>query len=148
MGNQIGSHTYNHKNLFKLNNEQMIEEIQTTNNEIKNIIGVEPTILRPPYGNVNSEIRNITNMYTILWDLDTEDWKDKNAERITQYILDNVHDGAIILLHDLYETSIDGTLKAMEILEQEDYAFVTIDEMVELKQIEMTKEKSYYKFGE
>jgi len=148
MGNQIGSHTYKHSNLLKLNNEQIIEEIQKANIEIKNVIGVEPTILRPPYGNINSEIKSATNMYTILWDLDTEDWKHKDAGKITQYILDNVHDGAIILLHDLYETSIEGALKSMEILEQEGYAFVTIDEMVELKQRKLTKEKSYYHFGE
>lgn len=146
MGNQIGSHTYNHKNLFKLNSTQIMEEITATNNEIKNIIGVEPTILRPPYGNINCEIRNIINMYTILWDLDTEDWKNKDANLIAEYILNNAHDGAIILLHDLYETSIDGALQAMEILEQEGYAFVTIDEMIELKNVELDKNISYHYF--
>lgn len=146
MGNQIGSHTYSHKNLFKLENSQIMEEITTTNNEIKNIIGVAPTILRPPYGNINCEIKNMINMYTILWDLDTEDWKNKDANLIVEYILNNAHDGAIILLHDLYETSIDGALQAMEILEQEGYAFVTIDEMIELKSVELDKNISYHYF--
>lgn len=146
MGNQIGSHTYSHKNLFKLENSQIMEEIATTNNEIKNVIGVEPTFLRPPYGNINCDIKNMVNMYTILWDLDTEDWKNKDANIIMDYILNNAHDGAIILLHDLYETSIDGALQAMEILEQEGYAFVTIDEMIELKKVELDKNISYHYF--
>ena len=146
MGNQIGSHTYSHKNLFKLDNCQIMEEITTTNNEIKNIIGVEPTLLRPPYGNINCEIKNMINMYTILWDLDTEDWKNKDTNIIVDYILNNAHDGAIILLHDLYETSIDGALQAMELLEQQGYAFVTIDEMIELKNVELDKNISYHYF--
>lgn len=146
MGNQIGSHTYSHKNLFKLDDSQIMEEVQRTNSTIKNIIGIEPTIIRPPYGNTNSEIRSIANMYTILWDLDTEDWKYRDTDKIVEYILNNVHDGAIILLHDLYDTSIDGALKAMEILEQEGYAFVTIDEMIELKNVSLNKDENYYYF--
>ena len=86
-------------------------------------------------------------MYTILWTLDTEDWKYKNAEKISNYIVDNAKDGSIVLLHDLYETSVDGALLAMEKLEKEGYAFVTIDELAKLKNIELKKEKSYYQIN-
>ena len=85
-------------------------------------------------------------MYTILWDLDTEDWKYKDKNKISQYIIDNAHDGAIVLLHDLYETSVDGALLAMEELEKEGYAFVTIEEMVTLKGINLDKTKNYFQF--
>ena len=54
------------------------------------------------------------------------------------------HDGAIVLLHDLYDTSIEGALLAMEQLIKEDYAFVTIEEMIKLKNINLDKEKSYF----
>lgn len=83
-------------------------------------------------------------MYNILWDLDTEDWKYKDPERIANYIVENAHDGAIVLLHDLYETSVDGALLAMERLEKEGYAFVTIEEMAIIKNIDLEKDKNYY----
>ena len=144
MGNTIGSHTYSHSNLLKLDNYSVIDEIKKTNEAIKNITGSETIYLRPPYGNINSDIKNISNMYTILWDLDTEDWKNKDKDRIADYIVSNAHDGAIVLLHDLYETSVDGALLAMERLEKEGYAFVTIDEMIKIKDIQLDINKNYY----
>ena len=144
MGNTIGSHTYSHSNLLKLDNYSVMDEIKKTNEAIKNITGSETIYLRPPYGNINSDIKNISNMYTILWDLDTEDWKYKDKNRIADYIVSNAHDGAIVLLHDLYETSVDGALLAMERLEKEGYAFVTIDEMIKIKDIQLDINKNYY----
>lgn len=144
MGNTIGSHTYSHSNLLKLDNYSVMDEIKKTNEAIKNITGSETMYLRPPYENINSDIRNISNMYTILWNLDTEDWKYKDKDRIADYIINNAHDGAIVLLHDLYETSVDGALLAMERLEKEGYAFVTIDEMIKIKNIQLDINKNYY----
>lgn len=144
MGNTIGSHTYSHSNLLNLDNYSIIDEIKKTNETIKNITGSETIYLRPPYGNINSNIKKLSNMYTILWDLDTEDWKYKDKNRIADYIVSNAHDGAIVLLHDLYETSVDGALLAMERLEKEGYAFVTIDEIIKIKNIQLDINKSYY----
>ena len=79
-----------------------------------------------------------------IWDLDTEDWKNKDKDRIADYIVSNAHDGSIVLLHDLYETSVDGALLAMERLEKEGYAFVTIDEMIKIKDIQLDINKNYY----
>ncbi len=144
MGNLIGSHTYSHSNLLKLDNYSITNEIKKTNDSIKNITNSDTLYLRPPYGNINANIREISNMYTILWDLDTEDWKYKDANRIANYIVENAHDGAIILLHDLYETSVDGALLAMERLQSEGYAFVTIEEMAMLKNVQLDKTKNYF----
>ena len=146
MGNVIGSHTYSHKDLLKLSNSDILNEIRKTNDDIESVIGERAKYLRPPYGNTNKNIKNLSNMYTILWDLDTEDWKYKDKNKISQYIIDNAHDGAIVLLHDLYETSVDGALLAMEELEKEGYAFVTIEEMVTLKGINLDKTKNYFQF--
>ena len=144
MGNLIGSHTYSHSNLLKLDDYAVINEIKKTNDAIRNVVNSETLYLRPPYGNINSNIKTISNMYTILWDLDTEDWKYKDANRIANYIVENAHDGAIVLLHDLYETSVDGALLAMEKLQNEGYAFVTVEEMATLKNVKLDKEKSFF----
>lgn len=66
-------------------------------------------------------------------------------KKIKDNILNHAHDGAIILLHDIYNTSVEGALLAMEELKDE-YAFVTIDEMIELKNIQLDKNKSYFNF--
>lgn len=145
MGNTIGSHTYNHFNLYKLDLEEQLKEITNTNDVIASVTGKKPIYLRPPYGNIKNEAKEQSGMYTILWDIDTEDWRKKNADKIADHIVKHAHDGGIVLLHDIYEYSVDGALKAMEMLKDE-YAFVTIDEMIELKGKTLEPLKSYYSF--
>lgn len=145
-GNQIGSHTYNHLNLLKLDEYHILKEIKNTNDEINKILGVTPSILRPPYGNTNLEIKKISNMNTILWNIDTLDWKHKDKNKIADEIVKHAHDGAIVLLHDIYNASVEGALLAMERLQKEGYAFVTIEEMAIIKNIDLSVDKSYYNF--
>ncbi len=145
-GHDIGSHTYNHKNLFQLKNQGVLSEINKTNEELKKIIGVSPIYLRPPYGNINKRINDLTDMYIICWDVDTLDWKYKDRNKIRDNILKHAHDGAIILLHDIYKESVMGTFLAMKELENMGYAFVTISEMAELKKIQLDKDAVYYQF--
>ncbi len=146
MGNQIGSHTYSHKNLLLLENNEILNEINNTNDKIKEVIGVYPKIIRPPYGNTNENIKKISDLKTILWDVDTLDWKYRDANNVCNEILKSSHDGAIVLLHDIYKSSIDGALMAMDKLEDDGYAFVTIEEMAILKNRELDNEITYYNF--
>lgn len=146
MGNQIGSHTYSHKNLLYLNEEEITKEIEKTNEVIYNVIGTKPTIIRVPYGNINKKIRSISNMNHILWNVDTLDWKYKNSNRVYKEIIKHAEDGNIILLHDIFKTSVNGVLKAIDELKKQGYEFVTIDEMVYLKNIKLDKSKTYFNF--
>lgn len=146
MGNQIGSHTYSHKNLLYLNEEEITKEIEKTNEAIYNVIGTKPTIIRVPYGNINKKIRSISNMNHILWNVDTLDWKYKNSNRVYKEIIKHAEDGNIILLHDIFKTSVNGVLKAIDELKKKGYEFVTIDEMVYLKNIKLDKSKTYFNF--
>jgi len=143
--NQIGNHTYSHYNLVKKNSEVVSSEINKTNESIYNVIGEYPVIMRPPYGSTSDRVKQLVNLPTISWNIDTLDWKYRDAERIANTIINNAEDGAVILLHDLYSTSVDGALLAMEQLKDE-YAFVTIEEMAAIKGVELDKLKTYYNF--
>lgn len=145
-GHQIGNHTYNHKNLFYLNDDNIRTEINKTNELIYNIIGVYPNVLRVPYGNVNYKIKNIAKMNNISWNIDTLDWKYKSVNRIYKRILKS-SDGDIVLLHDIFKTSIKAVLKAIDTLKEQGYEFVTIDEMAYLKEINMDYNKTYFYFN-
>ena len=143
-GNDIGSHTYNHRNLNLLSDEGIIDEVKRTNDKIKEVIGVSPTLLRPPYGNLTSHGKELANMHVILWNIDPLDWKYKDKNRVANEIIEHAHDGAIVLVHDIYKSSVDGALLAMEELEKEGYAFVTITEMAELRGIDLDYQTSYF----
>ena len=143
-GNDIGSHTYNHRNLNLLSDEAVIDEVKRTNDEIKNIIGISPTLLRPPYGNLTNRVKDLADMHIILWNIDPLDWKYKDKNRVANEIIEHAHDGAIVLVHDIYKSSVDGALLAMEELEKQGYAFVTISEMAELRGIDLDYQTSYF----
>ncbi len=85
-------------------------------------------------------------MNHILWNVDTLDWKYKNSNRVYKEIIKHAEDGNIILLHDIFKTSVNGVLKAIDELKKQGYEFVTIDEMVYLKNIKLDKLKTYFYF--
>ena len=143
-GNDIGSHTYNHQNLNLLSDVALIDEVKKTNEAIKEVIGTSPTLLRPPYGNLTDHGKELANMSIILWNIDPLDWKYKDKNRVVQEIIEHAHDGAIILVHDIYKSSIEGALLAMEELQKQGYAFVTINEMAQLRGIELDTTTSYF----
>lgn len=145
-GNEIGSHTYSHSNLTKLNDAELKKEINDTNNLIENVTGAKPTLIRPPYGSTNDRVKKTSGMYNILWSIDTLDWKHRDKNKVADAITKNAFDGAIVLMHDIYETSVDGALIAMDKLSKEGYAFVTVDEMRELRGAEWDISKNYTSF--
>lgn len=145
-GHTVGSHTYDHKNLEKITDEQITNEINMTNDLIKNITGEDVKYLRPPYGSYNSHVLEMVDMSFILWNVDTEDWKNKNAEKVCQSIIDKAEDGYVVLLHDLYQTSVDGAICAIDKLQEEGYAFVSLEEMARLKGDELMTHTAYRYF--
>lgn len=131
-GHLIGNHTYSHKNLFRLSKTRILNEIDKTNDLISSITGEVPSYFRPSYGNSNDKIEHLTDMKTVLWNCDSLDWKLRNSNRITKRVLNSVHDGSIILMHDLYKTSVNAALDIIDRLEKEGYEFVTVEELAKL----------------
>ena len=73
-GHQIQNHSNTHPHMPQLSRVQMQNEIASCNEKIKAITGVEPTLLRPPYGDYDNaliETMNALKMYTIQWDVET-----------------------------------------------------------------------------
>jgi peptidoglycan/xylan/chitin deacetylase (PgdA/CDA1 family) len=73
-GHQIQNHSNTHPHMPQLSRAQIKDEIITCNEKIKSVTGVEPTLLRPPYGDYdNAVIETLTElgMYTIQWDVDS-----------------------------------------------------------------------------
>lgn len=141
---QIASHFYSHKDLTKMSTTEILNEKNNTNNLIKNITGEDTLYFRPPYGAYNIQVLNTINMYPILWSVDTLDWKYRNEEYVYNHIINNVKDGDIILLHDLYKTSIDASLRAIETLRNQGYNFVTIKELIKIRNKTLNTSTPYY----
>jgi len=64
-----------------------------------------------------------------LWSVDPRDWEFREAELVRDNILRTVRDGSVVLLHDIRESTIHGTIMAIDILLERGYTFVTIEQM-------------------
>ena len=129
-GHLIGNHSYKHEQLSKLSSVQACTQVNRTNELIQAITGEYPEYLRPPFGDWKDSLDCEVNMIEVLWDLDTLDWSSKNKEKIVRKVVTNVEEGDIILMHDSYESTVSATREIIDILQEEGYEFVTVDELI------------------
>lgn len=129
-GHLIGNHTSSHVQLTKKNEKEACDEINRTNQKIYDITGEWPEYIRPPFGSWSEELECIVPMTVTLWNIDPLDWKTQNTARVVNHILKHVDDGDIILLHDVYDTSVDAALQVVDILTKQGYTFVTVEELL------------------
>lgn len=129
-GHLVGNHTYNHVQLDKVTRQEAKEEVEKTSNEIFEITGVYPSYVRPPFGAWPKDLEFCITMVPVFWNIDTLDWQTKNADSVVRIVEKNVQDGSIILMHDGYETSVEAALRIVDLLTEQGYEFVTVDELV------------------
>jgi len=130
-GHQVGNHTWDHYRLRDFSPAVITSEVQRTNDIVQQVTGVRPTIMRPPYGETNLTIMSISGLPQILWSIDTEDWRDRNSGVIAQRVINSASSGAIILLHDIYPTSVDAVPAIIDGLRAKGLEPVTIDELLD-----------------
>ncbi len=130
-GNEIGYHSYAHQNFKRQSIADIQTEFATSNDILKSITGTGFSLVRPPYGSINSEIKEALDVSFILWNVDTEDWRHKDVDYLLNYTLENVGDGYIILFHDIHKTSVEAIEKILPYLYVEGYQVVSVSELAE-----------------
>lgn len=143
-GNQIGNHSYDHKRLTTLNDEELYNQINKTDNLIYETALYKPFVMRPPYGTTSEALNKKIQKPIIKWSIDTRDWESRNSDAITDIILEKVKDGDIILMHDLYESSLEASKIVIPELIKRGYQLVTVSELSEYKEISLKAGQSYY----
>ena len=146
LGCELGNHTYSHVDLTTLSPEDMSAEIAGVDEDLVNLVGHGATVLRPPYGNINDSVRSTVGTPMILWSIDTLDWESQDAQQITEAVMSQVQDGSIILLHDIFSTSVDAAEIFIPKLIAEGYQLVTIHELARIKGTELQTGIAYGDF--
>src|SRR5690554_6003726 len=132
-GHEIGNHTFTHPHCNSLSREELISELQKTNELIRNLIGKEARFFRPPFGEYNNQLIQTANelgFQVIQWSLDSLDWQEPGVNYIVKRILDNVETGDIILMHN----NAPDTPETLDIIIPEllkrDFQIVPLSELV------------------
>ena len=147
-GHEIGNHSWSHRQFTSIGIDEVKDQIMMTRAKIFDITGVDSTIVRPPYGAYNDEIRALgkeIGVAFINWSVDTLDWKLKNADAIYNEIMKDAADGHIILCHDLHKTTVDAMEKAIPELIEEGYQLVTVSELLTCRGGKIEDGNIYYK---
>ncbi len=134
-GNELGNHSYNHKQLTRLNEEELKKQIESTNKIVKQTLNYDIQLLRPTYGAINNKLKQKINMDIVLWNVDTKDWKLKNSEKIAKKALADIEDGKTVLMHDIYKTTLNALKIILPELKKQGYQIVTVSELREIEKL-------------
>ncbi|MDR2599503.1 MAG: polysaccharide deacetylase family protein [Oscillospiraceae bacterium] len=133
MGNEIANHSWSHINLRNNQPSTVRSQLLRTNNAIEAITGVAPASMRPPWGEINADGRDVVaefGMYVALWSLDPQDWFTQDADETFTRVITNVKDKDIILFHDTVPSTVEAIERLIPSLLDRGYQLVTVSELM------------------
>lgn len=129
-GHLIGNHTYDHPRLTLESLSDVEANIKKSSQIIESVTGEMPLYVRPPYGDLWAYQLKSLDYCFINWSVNTFDWDVESSDEVYESIIKNAEDGAIMLLHDTKETTVDAVLRAIPELQAEGYEFVRADDLL------------------
>ena len=136
-GSEIATHTWSHQKLTSLGAESMERQIVRPIEAVHEIVDVPVRFIRPPYGDVDSNVRAVARklgMPIVLWSIDTEDWRTMNADKTARAILKNVKNGSIVLMHDVHQPTLQAMRTVIPELAARGYQMVTLSELYSVRE--------------
>ncbi len=133
-GHIIGNHTVNHKSMPTLDDKDIEDEIMQLHKVMIEKFNYEMKYMRPPMGEFSERTLDITESLgytTVMWSFAYEDWnenKQPTKDYAIQKILENVHNGEIILLHGNSKTNMEVLDYVTKEIKNMGYVFSSLDE--------------------
>jgi probable sporulation protein (polysaccharide deacetylase family) len=134
---EIGNHAYSHPDLKKMTNDRITEELKQTNDVINATLNLSPKWFAPPSGSYRNDVVQIAanlDMKTILWSVDTVDWRNPDPDEMVERVLSKVHPGAMILMHPT-SSSAAGLEKLIKGIKDKGYDIGTVTELMDEKRL-------------
>lgn len=128
-GHEIGNHTWSHQSLSQVSTSRAETELQKADAAIKEATGENPTLIRPPYGEIPENLKKSLKTPVALWSVDTMDWKTRNTKK-TIKAAESITPGSIVLMHDIHKSTVDAMPKILADLAAQDYHFVTVSQLI------------------
>lgn len=132
-GHEIGSHSFSHPQITTLTSEEIEYQFTETEHRIQQYVPYTTKLIRPPYGQITQSLKEVLQKTFVLWSIDTQDWKTRDKDAIVSEVLNNVKDGDIILMHDMYSTTADACEELIPALIERGYQLVTVSELLKCK---------------
>lgn len=134
-GHEIGNHGYSHPDFQKLSSQEIRKQLQMTNDIIEATVKQTPKWFAPPSGSYNNrtvQIAHELNLGTVLWTVDTVDWKSPNPYEMANRVIKESHAGAMILMHPTKATS-EALGRMIEGIEKKGLKISTVSDLLNEK---------------
>ncbi|MBO8128993.1 MAG: delta-lactam-biosynthetic de-N-acetylase [Peptococcaceae bacterium] len=134
-GHIVGNHTATHPSLPTLSNEEIKEEIMAVHRAVEDLTGYQMSFLRPPRGEFNSrtlEVAKSLGYDTVFWSMAYQDWdvnRQPGKEAAYRYVANNIHNGAVILLHAVSKSNTEALDDIIHKLKSQGYVFASLEEI-------------------
>ena len=146
-GHEIGFHGYSHKSMQGMSRRDIAQELSDTQALLP--AGCHPVFFRPPGGCCSDPVQQVAEVRGLAilnWSVDPRDWATQDTAAIERAVLRNIHDGDIVLLHDMTTSSVQAALDIVDTLLEQEYEPVTVWELARLRGASIRAGRTYTKF--
>jgi peptidoglycan-N-acetylglucosamine deacetylase len=135
-GHVVGNHSYSHHFWFDMfGAKQMLAELKSVDDTVENVIGKRPRLFRPPYGVTNPNVRRAVQRGKYIpvgWNIRSLDTVAKQPEDVMKRITPLIKPGAVILLHDSMEVTLQALPALIAYIRKEGYRIERIDKLLNI----------------
>lgn len=136
-GHDICSHGYDHQSkLTQLSQAEIDTQLDQTAQVIREITGSDPLYLRPPYGAIDRATAAKIPVPMMLWTIDPRDWESRDAAQVRDKILEDAFDGGVVICHDIYPSTVQGVVEAVDLLLEQGWQFLSLSQYYQVMGIE------------
>lgn len=134
-GHDIGNHSNKHPHMNSMSKEQIKEDIMAAHESTKELLGIDMTLFRPPFGEYNNTVLETLKecgYYVIQWDVDSLDWKEYGRDNLIDTVVNhkNLGNGSIVLMHNNAKYTKDALESIIIGLKDQGYDLVPISELI------------------
>ena len=144
-GHAVASHNWHHGNVTKSTGSALRAMPKKVNEAMIKSIGIPVRYDRVPGGRYPRMIEVKVGWAYIQWSLDTYDWRGGGSDGVLSKVKKKIHDGDIILCHDIKDNTPESTRKIVRYLEEEGYMLLTIDELFAKDGVILEPNKVYFR---
>lgn len=133
-GHEIGLHSCCHDYMHHLSREAVYDDLVSCRAAVTECCGLAPKLFRPPGGLYSPDLlaaAEDAGVSVILWSVDPEDWDKDQHSTVLPRVVRGAAPGAVILMHDLSDNSVDCALRAVDALQAQGWRFCTVSELAE-----------------
>lgn len=134
-GHEIGQHSYSHKHLTELDDEELAKEFDLMVEALQEELNLQTNLFRPPYGELDQRVFDFATgrgYTTVVWSINPHDWQEPGKDKIISRITKQLHNGAIILMHANSSQAVEALPVILQSLLMQEYEVLPFSELVQL----------------